>query len=261
MNIVWPSTPAALLVWSELLLGWVVALYYVARTASRWGRVEHETSSRWILPAIPKLLLLVVVAVLVMGRRPGAAIALALLGCGLALLLSYARERGPAGWKSRGAELELGITGAYVVLSALLVGNSGGPPLVALLRLPVGTNRQAALAFAAAITLFLVRGGTQVVRAILDRAGSLPKIQQHVDEVEYNRGRLIGDIERLLLAWMVAAGSYAAMGFIVAAKGLVRSKQFESHDFAEYFLVGTLASTALALVAGGLLRVVFEALW
>lgn len=68
-------------------------------------------------------------------------------------------------------------------------------------------------------------------------------------------------IERLLLAWLLAAGSYAAMGFIIAAKGLIPSKDLELRDFAEYFLVGTLASTAVALVAGGLLRVVLNGLW
>ena len=41
------------------------------------------------------------------------------------------------------------------------------------------------------------------------------------------------------------------MGFIIAAKGPIRSKDLESRDFAEYFLVGTLASTAVALVAAG----------
>ena len=261
MSIVWPSTQGALLVWSELLLAWVVALYYTARTTSVWGRVEPERSPGWIGPALLKLLLLVVVAIVAVGRRPVAALVLVLLGGGLALALSYARERGPASWKSRGAELELGVTGAYVVGSALVVGDRGVRPLLSLLTLPLSESRQAALLFAAAITLFLVRGGTQVVRAILNRAGSLPTVQHRVDEVEYNRGRLIGSMERLILAWMVAAGSYAAMGFIVAAKGLVRSRQFDSHDFAEYFLVGTLASTALALVAGGLLRVIFEALW
>ncbi|MGH7638035.1 MAG: hypothetical protein ACREOK_10330, partial [Gemmatimonadaceae bacterium] len=104
-------------------------------------------------------------------------------------------------------------------------------------------------------------GGTQVVRAILNRADSLPLQQKQVDEVELNRGRLIGDIERLLLAGMVAAGSYAALGFTIAAKGLIRSRDLEKHEFAEYFLIGTLASTMIALVAGGLLRVSFTALW
>ena len=67
--------------------------------------------------------------------------------------------------------------------------------------------------------------------------------------------------ERLLLAGMVAAGSYAALGFTIAAKGLIRSRDLERHEFAEYFLVGTLTSTLIALVAGGLLRMIFIALW
>jgi hypothetical protein len=36
---------------------------------------------------------------------------------------------------------------------------------------------------------------------------------------------------------VVAAGSYATLAFLVAAKGLVRSEEFEkSRDFTEYFL-------------------------
>jgi len=39
-----------------------------------------------------------------------------------------------------------------------------------------------------------------------------------------NRGRLIGNLERLVLTLVVVAGSYAALGFLVAAKGLIRSE-------------------------------------
>jgi len=148
-----------------------------------------------------------------------------------------------------------------VALSALIVGDAAIRPLIVLARVPLSASRMAALAFSAAITLFLVRGGTQLVRALLKKAGTLPVTEGKVDEVEYNRGRLIGGIERLLLAWMVAAGSYGAMGFIIAAKGLIRSKDLENRERAEYFLVGTLASTTVALVAGGLLRVVIVGLW
>jgi hypothetical protein len=63
-----------------------------------------------------------------------------------------------------------------------------------------------------------------------------------LDLAELNRGRLIGNLERILLTIVVAAGSYAALGFLVAAKGLIRSEEFEKRDFTEYFLIGSLTS-------------------
>lgn len=259
--ITWPMSDSALLLWSILLLAWVVALYYFGRTSSIWGRVQHTKEKSWWLPAIPRLLLLFMVPYLAHGGRWGTATLLALVGCALALGLTYARERGRESWRTRGAEFELGVTGAFVVLSGLIVGDVAMRPLLTVPRLPLTNSRTAALCFGAAIMFFLIRGGTQVVRGILNKAGSLPVVAAQIDEVEYNRGRLIGSIERLLLAGMAAVGSYAALGFTIAAKGLVRSKNLEKHDFAEYFLIGTLASTAIAMVAGGLLRLVFMALW
>jgi hypothetical protein len=261
MTIHWPANDAAILIWSQLLLLWVVALYYVGRTESVWARVHLTPSTSWWTPAIPRLALLVVATALLLGHRWGRATLMIAIACGLALLLTYARERGREKWRDRGAEIELGLTGAYVLLSALIVGETVTRPLFMLLALPMSERRIAALCFAAAIAGFLVRGATQVVRALLNQAGSLPTKATAVDEVEYNRGRLIGSIERLLLAGVVAAGSYAALGFLVAAKGLVRSEDLKRHDFAEYFLIGTLASTAIAMVAGGLLRLVFVSLW
>ncbi len=261
MRLQWPVSAAALLVWSMLLLGWVAAMYYLGRTESTWGRVHITPTKSWWKPAIPRLLLLTAVPFLVIGRAPGIAIALMVLGCALALVLTVARERGKDGWRMRGAEFELGASIGYALLSALIVGDRAPGPLVTIFYLPIADHRLAAICFSVALLGFLHRGGTQVVRAILTRAGSLPTVASQVDEVEYNRGRLIGSIERLLLAGVVAAGSYAALGFLMAAKGLVRSKDLEKHEFAEYFLIGTLASTALAMIAGGLLRLVFTALW
>ncbi|HXO35498.1 MAG TPA: hypothetical protein VN901_24430 [Candidatus Acidoferrales bacterium] len=82
-----------------------------------------------------------------------------------------------------------------------------------------------------------------------------------MDLAELNRGRLIGNLERILLTIVVAAGSYAALGFLVAAKGLIRSEEFEKRDFAEYFLIGSLTSVLIALSAGLVIRYVLVALW
>ncbi len=60
---------------------------------------------------------------------------------------------------------------------------------------------------------------------------------------------------------MVAAGSYAALAFLVAAKGVVRFDEFDKRDFAEYFLIGSLSSVLVALCAGIALRFALVHLW
>ncbi len=60
-------------------------------------------------------------------------------------------------------------------------------------------------------------------------------------------GATIGILERLLIVAFVLTGSTAAIGFVVAAKTLARFKQLDDRDFAEYYLLGTLASVAVAL--------------
>jgi hypothetical protein len=63
-------------------------------------------------------------------------------------------------------------------------------------------------------------------------------------------GATIGILERLLIVTFVLTGSTAAIGFVVAAKTLARFKQLDDRDFAEYYLLGTLASVAVALGSG-----------
>jgi hypothetical protein len=56
----------------------------------------------------------------------------------------------------------------------------------------------------------------------------------------------------------VLLGEYSAVGWIIAAKSLARFKALEDREFAEYFLVGTLASLLLAVLAGVGLRILLR---
>ena len=100
--------------------------------------------------------------------------------------------------------------------------------------------------------LYVCGRGITVVRAVLD----LPDLRMRRDEdrtagaVDVARGRAIGVLERALTLTFVLLGQYGAAGLVVAAKSLARFKALEDREFAEYFLVGTLASLLLA-VAGG----------
>jgi len=60
-------------------------------------------------------------------------------------------------------------------------------------------------------------------------------------------GRLIGQLERALILLFVLIGQPAGIGFLVAAKSILRFKESENQKLAEYVLIGTLLSFGLAM--------------
>ena len=62
-------------------------------------------------------------------------------------------------------------------------------------------------------------------------------------------GATIGALERLLIVVFVLVGAEAAVGFVIAAKTIARFKQLDDRGFAEYYLLGTLASVSVAVVS------------
>lgn len=71
-------------------------------------------------------------------------------------------------------------------------------------------------------------------------------------------GRVVGILERLILLTLVAVEALPALGFILAAKSIARYQELNNRDFAEYYLVGTLASFSLAFFTGLWLRAVLK---
>lgn len=66
-------------------------------------------------------------------------------------------------------------------------------------------------------------------------------------------GRLIGYLERAIVVTLVLYQAFGAIGFLVAAKSLLRFGELSTARDkvqTEYVLVGTLASLALALLLG-----------
>ena len=60
-------------------------------------------------------------------------------------------------------------------------------------------------------------------------------------------GATIGALERLLIVAFIMTGAIAAVGFVIAAKTIARFKQLDDRGFAEYYLLGTLASVGVAV--------------
>lgn len=67
-------------------------------------------------------------------------------------------------------------------------------------------------------------------------------------------GSVIGKLERILTVILVLCGEIGAIGFVLTAKSLARYKQLDNQSFAEKYLVGTLSSTAIAIIAALLLK-------
>jgi hypothetical protein len=61
-------------------------------------------------------------------------------------------------------------------------------------------------------------------------------------------GATIGVLERLLIVTLLLVGAEAAIGFVIAAKTIARFRLLDDRDFAEYYLLGTLASVSVAVV-------------
>jgi hypothetical protein len=138
---------------------------------------------------------------------------------------------------------------AVIVLAAIILGQQ-----LAKLVTPSATGyRWGAVGLFATGYLYVCIRGIVLVRSVLE----LPALQMRRDDdrnagaIEIARGRTIGSLERAIALTLVLLGQYAALGLIVAAKSVARFKALEDREFAEYFLIGTLASLLLAL-AGGL---------
>jgi len=72
-----------------------------------------------------------------------------------------------------------------------------------------------------------------------------------VDDREYNAGRVIGMLERWLIYLVVVfAQNYNVIAMILAAKGFARFRQLDKREFAEYVLIGTLASLLFTVAIG-----------
>jgi hypothetical protein len=74
------------------------------------------------------------------------------------------------------------------------------------------------------------------------------------DRNEYNTGRVIGILERIIIYVAVLTDQIAAIGLVLAVKGLARFKEMDDRPFAEYVLVGTLLSLLLAVFVALLVK-------
>jgi len=93
------------------------------------------------------------------------------------------------------------------------------------------------------LVIFNIRGGLFLVGTLLTPHGFSEGAEPGPERV----GATIGVLERLIVCALVLTGQIVAIGLVIAAKTLARFRQLDDRRFAEYYLVGTLASVTLAL--------------
>lgn len=269
------TKPSELVLWAELLSIWTLGNYWLAPDANRTygasalgARGAGQTAAAASVVAALAALLPAPTT----GALPRVLLA-ALLGSltlvGVAVRHRLIRSARGKRWLT---EWELALLSTLAISTAILLGNSS---LAAaqpgdILR----SGRIAALLTFLAAICFAFRGGTYIVRGVLDKVGAKPTVRRGaaavgengpeprpLDLPELNRGRTIGHLERLLMVMVIGLGSYQALAFLIAAKGLIRAKEFEDRDFAEYFILGSLTSAAVALPLGVLVQVTLPVLW
>lgn len=67
-----------------------------------------------------------------------------------------------------------------------------------------------------------------------------------------NGGKLIGQLERLLILILILIGQPLGIGFLVTAKSILRFEESKVHLVAEYVIIGTLLSFTLAIAFSSL---------
>jgi hypothetical protein len=87
-----------------------------------------------------------------------------------------------------------------------------------------------------------------IIREIL-KSFEIP-VSDAADQNELmNAGKLIGSLERIISLTLILVNQFAAVGFIVAAKSLLRFRDTATAK-TEYLLIGTLLSFGMAILLG-----------
>lgn len=121
--------------------------------------------------------------------------------------------------------------------------------------------------------LFIINESNTIIRQIFDwikisphpsengpcETETIPPSDKYIEIDEYKSGRVIGILERIFVYFAVMLNEYSIIGYIVAAKAFARFKELDKKAFAEYVLIGTLASILIALMAASFISSLIKA--
>jgi len=278
LHIAWPNSDKQILLWTQLICFWMF-ISYLFQTKSQNENEATNSKIKFNRFMAGKLLLYGLIIYLLPGinfERFGTRILLVLIMMGFFFILPFVREwlirTNNEVFKRRIAEWELLANGLLISTVGYVIAKGSLGIENPLIVLPISSAHLATCFLVLAGALFLCDGGTHITRGILFKTGTAPhkkkkeqvtknqedKSSSPIDKEELNLGKYIGNLERLMVLAVVLVGSYETIGFIIAGKGLIRAREFEDRDFAEYFLIGTLTSVAFAMAIAFVLKAVIE---
>ncbi len=98
-----------------------------------------------------------------------------------------------------------------------------------------------AILYTSVAVILLTWFGNVMCRGIFDLTGLKDAVAGEPAPIHV-AGRVIGTLERLILATGVLAQSWEVLAAVIALKTVARFRKLDSREFAEYFLVGSLFS-------------------
>lgn len=110
--------------------------------------------------------------------------------------------------------------------------------------LPVDAIPLSRIAFLVAAFAFAWNGGSALVRELLQSRDAQDLVTPN------QMGKLIGALERWIVVALVLLSQWTAIAFVFTAKSIARFEQLGKREFAEYYLVGTLASLVVGAATG-----------
>ena len=98
--------------------------------------------------------------------------------------------------------------------------------------------------------LMVLNESNLAIRYTLEKLDLTPLSNDYheIDDRQFRTGRVIGFLERIFVFLFMLLNQYTAIGFIIAAKGIVRYPDFGKKSFNEYILIGTLLSVLFAML-------------
>ncbi|MBI5851384.1 MAG: hypothetical protein HZB39_10225 [Planctomycetes bacterium] len=248
----WPASSAAWLLWAHLLVWWFAIRHVRFDRDTEVGPADGRPRNR--LWATNLALCAAWMTACCVAARPFASVMLFALGAAALAMLVRAGDAGRSSTTRSTHLVEVAIVAIVPVVLALAVGMLGLQQRVVLVRWPTTDATVTRVLVLSSALLVVTRSGTCVVRGLLHRLRIEPGVRagfsEGVSESAFpspRTGRVIGELERGLLLVFALAGSYEAVGFLVAAKSFVRAREELDAVRAEYVVVGTLASYAFAI--------------